>query len=63
MKIIKEKFDKQDIQNLPKVQFNGRIITVISEQDAEKAVDYLLSQSILGFDSETRPSFKKGTNH
>jgi ribonuclease D len=63
MKIIKEKFDKKDIQNLPKVQFNGRIITVISERDAEKAVDYLLSQSILGFDSETRPSFKKGTNH
>ena len=63
MKIIKEKYDKKDIQNLPKVQFNGRIITVISERDAEKAVDYLLSQSILGFDSETRPSFKKGTNH
>jgi ribonuclease D len=60
MKIIKEKFDKKDLQNLPKVQFNGRIITIISESDAEKAVDYLLSQPILGVDSETRPSFKKG---
>lgn len=60
MKIIKDKFDKKDIQNLPKVKFDGRIITVISEREAEIAVDYLLHQPILGVDSETRPSFKKG---
>ena len=63
MKIIKEKFNKNDIQGLPKVQFNGRIITIISESEAVKAVDYLLTQPILGIDSETRPSFKKGSYH
>ena len=30
------------------------------EQEAEKAVDYLLSCDLLGVDTETRPSFKKG---
>lgn len=60
MKIIKDKYDKKLIGNLPRVQFEGRIITILSESEAKKAVDYLLSQKILGLDTETRPSFKKG---
>ena len=32
-------------------------------RSTEKAVDYLLSQKILGFDTETRPSFKKGQRY
>ena len=44
-------------------QFPGRIITVISEADADKAVDYLLSCDILGVDTETRPTFHKGEQH
>ena len=41
----------------------GRIVVVLTERDAEKAVRYLLSQPILGIDTETRPSFKKGQTH
>ena len=36
---------------------------VLNEHEAEKAVRYLLSQPILGVDTETRPSFKKGNLH
>ncbi len=61
MRIIKSKFDKHDIADLPKVTFEGRIIVVISEAAADCAVDYLLAQPILGFDTETKPSFKPGT--
>lgn len=61
MKHIKNKFDKHDIPNLPKASFQGRIFVIVSEQEAERAVDYLLSQPILGFDTETKPSFKPGT--
>ena len=32
----------------------------MSPGETEKAVDYLLSQNILGVDTETRPSFRKG---
>lgn len=60
MKVISNKYDKTKIGQLPRVQFEGRIIVVISEHEAEAAVDYLLSQDILGIDTETRPSFKKG---
>ena len=59
-KIIYSKYDKTKIGTLPKVSFEGRIVIVITEKEAEKAVDFLLSQPILGIDTETRPSFKKG---
>ncbi len=62
-KIIYNKFDKHDITDLPKVLFSGRIIVINTAAEAEKAVDYLMSQKILGIDTETRPSFKKGQSH
>lgn len=40
--------------------FEGRVIVILNEAEAEKAVDYLLSCDILGFDTETKPVFKKG---
>ncbi len=62
-KTIYSKYDKQLIGSLPQVLFPGRIVVVISEREAEKAVQYLLSQPILGVDTETRPNFKKGPMH
>ena len=63
MKTIYNKFDKAKISTLPRVLFKGRIVVVLTERDADKAVRYLLSQPILGVDTETRPSFKKGETH
>ena len=60
MKKIYSKFNKQLIPSLPQVLFSGKIETILSEEDAEKAVDYLLSQDIIGFDTETKPIFKAG---
>lgn len=60
-KTIYNKYDKTKIGNLPRVLFEGRIVVVLNEYEAEKAVDYLLSQDILGVDTETRPSFHKGS--
>ena len=57
---IYNKFDKQLTAKLPVVKYSGRIITILSEGEAERAVDYLLSQPIIGIDSETRPAFRKG---
>lgn len=62
-KIIYNKFDKKKIGQLPRVLFNGRIEVVVTEPEADKAVDYLLSKDILGVDTETRPVFHKGENH
>lgn len=48
---------------MPKVLFPGRIFVIYTESDAEKAVAYLKDQRIVGVDTETRPSFKRGTTH
>jgi len=62
-KTIYNKFDKHKINELPKVSFPGRIITIFTEGEAEKAVDFLLSHDILGIDTETRPSFRRGVQN
>ena len=62
-KLIYNKIDKATIGKLKKVVFYGRIIVVYTDQEAEKAVDFLLSQPILGFDTETRPAFEKGKHY
>ena len=62
-KQLYSRFDKTAIAELEPIQFEGRIIVVLNERDARQAVRYLLSQKILGVDTETRPSFKKGATH
>lgn len=63
MKKIVDRYDKHLIADLPRVSFPGHIEVVISESDAERAVQYLLHQPILGFDTETRPSFTRGRQY
>ena len=63
MKEIYNKYDKTAIAELETVTFEGRIVVVLNEFEARRAVNYLLSQKILGVDTETRPSFKKGAMH
>lgn len=63
MKTIYNKFDKKLIGELPIVRFEGRIVVVLSEAEAERAVSYLLAQPILGIDTETKPCFRRGRSH
>lgn len=63
IRILYSKFNKEAIHELPQVLFTGRIIVITSEKKAEKAVDFLLKQSILGVDTETRPVFRKGQSY
>ena len=51
------------ISHLKRVEFYGKIYVVTSPIEAEHVVDYLLSQPILGFDTETRPAFEKGKRY
>ena len=60
MKTILDKFDKEAINGLDRALFEGRIEVVQSLYEAERAVNYLLTQPILGFDTETKPQFQRG---
>lgn len=59
-KLIHNKFDKHEISKLPLAAFEGKIEVVTTPEQARSAVEYLMTQSILGIDTETRPSFRKG---
>ena len=63
MKQIKSTITKAELAQMPIVQFPGRIFVIYTATDAEKAVAYLKSQQIVGVDTETRPSFKRGRLH
>ncbi len=51
---------KEEISTLPLEEFTGRIIVIQTKTEADKAVEYLMKYNIVGFDTETRPSFRKG---
>ena len=63
METIYVNYPKELISTLPVVKFTGRIFVITTVSEAEKAVCYLMQQPILGFDTETRPSFKKWQHH
>jgi ribonuclease D len=63
MKTIYDQYDKANLNDLPRAHFPGRIYIIQSAKEAERAVSYLLTLPILGFDTETRPSFKRGQTH
>lgn len=57
------KTDKAFIPNLPRYAFEGEIYVIQSTSEAERAVEVLRQSPILGIDTETRPTFKKGVSH
>jgi ribonuclease D len=54
---------KEEVAQLPLEEFKERIIVIQTEEDAEKAVNYLSDFDVVGFDTETRPNFRKGSSN
>lgn len=52
-----------EIKDLPVAGFEGRIEIVDSVEALERACDHLMGESVIGFDTETRPSFKAGVSY
>lgn len=55
--------DKQAINQMPMVTFQGRIHIIDAISQVRSAVNALRTTSIVGFDTETRPCFKRGERH
>ncbi len=51
---------KEEIAVLPQETFNGDIYVIDHVEEVKSAVKYLSSQPALGFDTETKPAFKRG---
>jgi ribonuclease D len=51
---------KQELAELEKVKFEGEIYIIDHPAEVDNAVAYLSTKSALGFDTETKPAFKRG---
>ena len=58
--MFRENISKEDLEELPLRAFQGTIEMVDSYEKAIVAVNYLSGFHVLGFDTETKPSFKRG---
>lgn len=54
---------KEEINKLPRYVFTGKIEVVDSDPGVLAAVKKLKQESVLGFDTETRPAFRKGERY
>ncbi len=53
----------EEINACTMARFEGRVHIVRTRKELDAALDVLGSEKVLGFDTETRPSFKKGESY
>lgn len=54
---------KAEINELPMKQYDGPIHLCQTPEEADAAVAILKNETLLGFDTETRPAFRKGESY
>ena len=54
---------REEMANLPIRRYEGGVCLVTTPQDRARALADLRHESVVGFDTETRPSFRKGESH
>ena len=57
---FREEISNEEIKQLPRKVFDGDILLIDTEKKLEIAIPLLREYTVLGFDTETKPSFKKG---
>ena len=57
------KIDNEATAQLPAIEFRGEILIIDREEQIEAACRDLAQARIIGFDTETRPSFKAGVSY
>ncbi len=60
MNKIAKSISKEDLHKLPMKSFDGNIHIVNSDEKVKQAVAFLQNYKVIGFDTETKPVFKKG---
>ena len=61
--MFKPKISKEELNEMPVVAFAGTITLVDSTEKAEKAIEEIRNAGMVGVDTETKPSFTRGTYH
>lgn len=61
--MIKPKISKEEVNELPIVIFEGEVKVIDHDDKVSEAIQMLRQHNMVGIDTETRPSFKKGLLH
>lgn len=61
--VFQSTITNEQTAELPSARFNGRITIIDSEERLDAVCRDLAKQRIIGFDTETRPSFKAGVTN
>ena len=60
---IPRSISREDMAKLPILRYEGKVCLVTTPQDLELARSDLVSEAVVGLDTETRPAFTKGEVH
>lgn len=61
---MQAKLSKEELEQFPIVEFTGNVFVINDFEEATRAVAEIRSaNTLIGFDTETRPSFQKGVSH
>ena len=59
-----ERITKDEVNQLPLQSFEGPITVIETMKDARRALNELFEEQVIGFDTESKPTFRKGDyNH
>ncbi len=61
--MLKPKITKEEVNQMPVVLFEGKITLVDDVLKIQPAIEELCKATIVGIDTETKPSFTRGTYH
>lgn len=54
---------REEINELPVRRYEGEVLVVETMQDLDQAWEDLVQEKVVGWDTETRPAFRKGEVH
>lgn len=61
--MFKKQLTKEEIPNYPVKRYEGEIILIDKDNQIDKAIKEIAKETIIGLDTETRPSFTKGNSY
>lgn len=59
--MFQSEISKEEVADLELIQFEGPVKLIDTLESFQQEIFHISEQKILGFDTETRPAFKKGT--
>jgi DNA-binding protein Fis len=58
--LTRERLTKEEINDFPLRQYDGPICLVTDQEEVSQICERLSRERVLGFDTETKPAFRKG---